>query len=95
MFQYLVKFIETANLDFNLQVEALLLQISMATVDSIVDATGEIDMVIFKRIISKDRYGGSYHHQSSQPASPTCEDLELSYGYQGYESLYPQDALHT
>ena len=48
MLQYLVKFIETANLDFNLQVEALLLQISMATVDSIVDATGEIDMVIFQ-----------------------------------------------
>ena len=37
MLQYLVKFIETANLDFNLQVEALLLEISMATVDGVID----------------------------------------------------------
>ena len=47
--QNLVEFLEAAHLDFNLQVEPLLLEVSMATVDSIVDTTSEVDMVVLEQ----------------------------------------------
>ena len=48
MLQHLVELVEAAHLDLNLQVEILLLEVSMATVDGIVDAAGEVDMVVLQ-----------------------------------------------
>ena len=49
MVEYLLEFIERAHLDLNLQLEALLLEILVATVDGIGDAAGEVDMVVLEQ----------------------------------------------
>ena len=48
MLQYLVELIEAANLDFNLQIETLLLEISVATVDGVIDTASEIDVIVLE-----------------------------------------------
>ena len=45
MLQHLVEFVEAANLNLYLQVESLLLQVSMTTVDGVVDTTSEDEMI--------------------------------------------------
>ena len=47
--QYLLQLIERANLDFDLQVQALLIEILMAAIDSVCDTTGKIYVIILEQ----------------------------------------------
>ena len=50
MVEHLPKFVERAYLNLNLEREVLLLQILMAAVDSIDDASCEVDMVVLELV---------------------------------------------
>ena len=49
MVEHLLQLIERTNLDFNLQVQAFLFEILVATIDSVGDTTCEINMIVLEQ----------------------------------------------